>query len=214
MSSAEVCGAGVDIFEWHQAYRSCQRYFSEHAQHDISVQALTALMNISLPHQRSHDLLVQYIGQNVRSIGPASAALPWPRHDTLSSARNRTTLTIVSLVPYIQRLVTTGFDTQNVLRGFFGEDWRAGIGPLHKCERQNYLFAIQSVGWTTTKCQYEMSQGEPLPFSRPLHALHSTEIDDAKKAWHQWLAMRGFVMSPCRPHVYSYANDGQRAPCL
>jgi len=37
-------------------------------------------------------------------------------------------------------------DFPDVLRGFFGDDWAAGVDPLHEQERRNYLFTAKSGG--------------------------------------------------------------------
>lgn len=45
-----------------------------------------------------------------------------------------------TVIPYIRRLVATGFDQQGVLHGFFGDDWPAGVGRIHEVERRKYVF--------------------------------------------------------------------------
>lgn len=47
--------ACFDIFAWYPRYQNCQRYFLDHAQHSIPVQALSAFLNIRLPFQRNPD---------------------------------------------------------------------------------------------------------------------------------------------------------------
>ena len=66
---------------------------------------------------------------------------------------------IISLIPYLRRLVVTGLDFPGVLHGFFGDDWAAGIGPLHEQERRNYMFAAKSGGWASVKRYYEVGIG-------------------------------------------------------
>ena len=217
-SSSEGSGSGgagragqpqFDIFEWHPAYQSCQRYFLDHAQHDASVQALAALINICLPFQWTANPLMNATGQ-VPQAGPGSYNLPWPRHGPVASARGQTPPVWVSLVPYIRRLIITGFDTQGVLHGFFGDDWRKGIGPVHECERRNYLFAAKSVGWAKVKYQYDMSPYESVPFLKPLQDVQLAEIEGAEKTWSQWLAMEDWMVGPRAPDVEEQAQDSAR----
>ena len=53
----------------------------------------------------------------------------------------------------------TGLDFPGVLHGFFGDDWAAGIGPLHEQERRNYMFAAKSGGWASVKRDYDVGIG-------------------------------------------------------
>ncbi|KAJ5714919.1 uncharacterized protein N7483_012100 [Penicillium malachiteum] len=116
-----------DIFEWYPRYQSCQRYFLDHAQHSVPVQALSAFLNIQLPFQRQPNPVL-----NSNPSIPSAGQHPGPPS--------------VSLIPYIRRLVATGMDFPGVLHGFFGDDWGSGVGPLHEQERRNYLFAAKSGG--------------------------------------------------------------------
>ncbi|CAG8364455.1 unnamed protein product [Penicillium salamii] len=88
-----------DIFEWYPRYQSCQRYFLDHAQHSVPVQALSAFLNIRLPFQRQ---------PSISTSSPSPTAPTGPPS--------------VSLLPYIRRLVATGMDFPGVLHGFFGDD--------------------------------------------------------------------------------------------
>ncbi|ROW06054.1 hypothetical protein VMCG_04711 [Cytospora schulzeri] len=78
----------------------------------------------------------------------------------------------VTLTPYIRRLVATGFDVPSILHGFFGDDWAAGIGPLHEAERRNYLFAAKSDNWLKVKASYDMDAEQIIPFLKPLQNGH------------------------------------------
>ncbi|KAF2690815.1 hypothetical protein K458DRAFT_412164 [Lentithecium fluviatile CBS 122367] len=195
-----------DIFDWHPAYQSCQRFFLDHAQHDNGVQAVAALINICLPFQWTASPFVNSSGPLPNSGGPAGYNLPWPRPGPVNNARGQPTPTWVSLVPYIRRLVITGMDREGIMHGFFGEDWRKGIGPLHECERRNYLFAAKSVGWANVKCQYDMSPHESVPFLKPLQDVQLAEIEGAEKTWSQWLAMEDWMVGPRAPDVDSEAR--------
>lgn len=207
-SSAGMTGdPQFDIFEWHPAYQSCQRYFLDHAQHDGSVQAVAALINITLPFQWTENPIASSSRHSPHSTGPASYNLPWPRHGPVPSSQRQGAPTWVSLVPYIRRLIVTGFDRDGVLHGFFGDDWRKGIGPVQECERRNYLFAAKSVGWAKVKFQYDMSPHESVPFLRPLQNVQLAEIEGAEKTWSQWLAMEDWMVGPRAPEMDESVQD-------
>jgi len=221
-SSSDASPAGMtgdpqfDIFEWHPAYQSCQRYFLDHAQHDASVQAVAALVNICLPFQWSENPVASSSGPSPHAAGPGTYNMPWPRHGAVPSHPSHRGAPVpmwVSLVPYIRRLIVTGFDREGVLHGFFGDDWRKGIGPVQECERRNYLFAAKSVGWAKVKYQYDMSPHESVPFLRPLQNVQLAEIEGAEKTWSQWLAMEDWMVGPRAPDAEEPAQEGAgRAP--
>ncbi|KAF2471590.1 uncharacterized protein BDR25DRAFT_21392 [Lindgomyces ingoldianus] len=208
-SSSEGSGSGqamstapqFDVFEWHPAYQSCQRYFLDHAQHESAVQAVAALINICLPFQWTANPVMSSAGPAAHPAGPGAYNLPWPRHGPVPNSRGQTPPVWVSLVPYIRRLVITGFDREGVMHGFFGDDWRKGVGPVHECERRNYLFAAKSVGWAKVKYQYDMSPHESVPFLKPLQDVQLAEIEGAEKTWSQWLAMEDWMVGPRAPDV-------------
>ena len=175
-----------DIFEWYPKYQSCQMYFVEHAQESGPVQAVAAFVNIQLPFQRAPN-----------PIGPSARANP-PNLSLGSMGRSHPaphqTATTVSLIPYLRRLVVTGLDFPGVLHGFFGDDWAAGVGPLHEQERRNYLFAAKSGGWASVKKDYDMLPLESVPFMRPLQGPVIAEIEAAEKSWSEWLAMEDWMV--------------------
>ncbi|KAF2269257.1 hypothetical protein CC78DRAFT_529479 [Lojkania enalia] len=197
-----------DIFEWHPAYQSCQRYFLDHAQHDNGVQAVAALVNICLPFQWTTNPIVNSTSPLPHSAGPASYNPPWPRPGPVMNSRGQPLTVWVSLVPYIRRLIVTGMDREGIMHGFFGDDWRKGVGPVHECERRNYLFAAKSVGWAKVKYQYDMSPHESVPFLKPLQDVQLAEIEGAEKTWSQWLAMEDWMVGPRAPDVDDPADDG------
>jgi hypothetical protein len=125
--------------------------------------------------------------------------MQWPRSGPVTNSRGQPVPTWVSLVPYIRRLVITGMDREGVMHGFFGDDWRKGVGPVHECERRNYLFAAKSVGWAKVKYQYDMSPHESVPFLKPLQDVQLAEIEGAEKTWSQWLAMEDWMVGPRAP---------------
>ncbi|KAF2085904.1 hypothetical protein K490DRAFT_45573 [Saccharata proteae CBS 121410] len=190
-----------DIFEWHPAYQSCQKYFLDHAQHDGSVQAVAALVNICLPFQWSANPVMSSAGLSPHGTGPSAYPPTWTRHGPMPPAQRTGTVAWVSLVPYVRRLIVTGFDKDGILHGFFGDDWRKGIGPVQECERRNYLFAAKSVGWAKVKYQYDMSPHESVPFLRPLQNVHIEEIEGAEKTWSEWLAMEDWMVGPRAPET-------------
>lgn len=205
-----------DILEWHPAYQSCQRYFLDHAQHEPGTQALCALINIRLPFQ--------YLGNPLSTSTPSSNGPANPYSSTytrggsssLSPNRTRDSNgnypsppTFVSLIPYIRRLVVTGFDKPPILHGFFGDDYVRGTLPHLDCERRNYLFAAKHGGWRSCKKQYDSGSGmggdESLPFMKPLDGAKMDELTAAEKAWSGWLAMEDWMVGPRAPTEESRA---------
>ncbi|KAI2017194.1 hypothetical protein LOZ05_006265, partial [Ophidiomyces ophidiicola] len=116
----------------------------------------------------------------------------------------------VSLVPYIRRLVATGMDYPGVLHGFFGDDWAAGIGPLHEQERRNYLFAAKSGGWAAVKREYDIPPLETIPFLRPLQGPVDSEIEAAERSWSEWLAMEDWMVGPRAPDALNESSPSSR----
>lgn len=186
-ASQGTSDASFDIFAWYPHYQNCQRYFLDHAQHSIPVQALSAFLNIQLPFQRRPD-----------PIWNSSTTTP-DRPPPSSPSQNR--VPSISLVPYIRRLVATGMDFPGVLHGFFGDDWGAGIATLHEQERRNYLFAAKSGGWASVKKDYDMTPQETIPFLRPLQGPLDSEIEAAERSWSDWLAMEDWMVGPRAPDV-------------
>ncbi|KAG6003482.1 hypothetical protein E4U54_000676 [Claviceps lovelessii] len=168
------------IMAWYPKYQSCQQYFINHSQHTKSVQAVAARMNILLPFERAIN--------NDSTRGPSNS------FSSSSSGSTR-----VSLVPYIRRMVVTGFDNRVTLHGFFGDDWNVGIGSIHEEERRNYLFAAKSDPWLKVKAQYDMADGQTVPFLRPLIRVSESEIISAELDWSEWLAMQDWMLGPRAP---------------
>jgi len=104
-----------------------------------------------------------------------------------------------TLVPYIRRLVATGFDFPAVLHGFFGDDWAAGVGRLHESERRNYLFAAKSDNWLKVKSDYDLGEDQTIPFLQPLQNVDEKEIASAEAKWSEWLAMQDWMLGPRMP---------------
>ncbi|KAJ5907885.1 hypothetical protein N7495_000567 [Penicillium taxi] len=182
-----------DIFEWYPRYQSCQKYFLDHAQHSIPVQALSSFLNIRLPFQRqSH---------------PTSNSNPAPFAEGQAPGPPS-----VTLIPYIRRLVATGMDFPGVLHGFFGDDWSSGIGPIHEQERRNYLFAAKSGGWASVKKDYDMSPLETIPFLRPLQGPLDAEIEGAERSWSEWLAMEDWMVGPRAPDILQDSSSQNSQP--
>ncbi|KAJ5875682.1 uncharacterized protein N7473_013029 [Penicillium subrubescens] len=190
-----------DIFEWYPRYQSCQRYFLDHAQHSVPVQALSAFLNIKLPFQRQPNPIMNSIP--VSAPSPAGAAPPGPTPSGPPA---------VSLIPYIRRLVATGMDFPGVLHGFFGDDWGTGVGPLHEQERRNYLFAAKSGGWASVKKDYDIPPLETIPFLRPLQGSLDAEIEAAERSWSEWLAMEDWMVGPRAPDILHDSSSQNSRP--
>ncbi|EAQ90627.1 hypothetical protein CHGG_02562 [Chaetomium globosum CBS 148.51] len=166
-----------DLFDWHPYFLSCVRYFVDHAQYNGPVQALAAFINIQLPFQRAQTQ------PTVPLRGP-------PNPSGAASQSHHHHQQPVSLQPYLRRLVATGFDIPPVLHGFFGDDWKLGLAPLHEQERRNFLFAAKSASWLEVKRAYDMGPDEALPFLKPLRNVTEAEIVNAEAGWSEWLAMQ------------------------
>jgi hypothetical protein len=204
-----------EIFAWHDAYKSCQRYFVNHAQHSGQVQSVAAFVNIKLPVQWRENAIWNIPATSPPSAGPggyvpqdvfANPSFPRPQ-----PAGPPPHVPFISLIPYIRRLVVTGFDNDGIMHGFFGEDWRRGIGSLHEIERRNYLFAAKSVGWAKVKYQYDMSPEETVPFMKPLQRTVLIEIEAAEKTWSEWLAMEDWMIGPRAPNARDRTGSGRRS---
>lgn len=206
-----------DIIDWHPAYQSCQRYFLDHAQHEPGTQALCALINIRLPYQwlsnpltsstppgannshtpssaHSNSQFTFSSYQRTNGTSPQAAHQPHlqNQHSQPQSA------VFISLLPYIRRLIVTGFDKPPILHGFFGDSYKAGIAPHLDCERRNYLFAAKHGGWRTCKKFYDAGSSgggdETAPFMKPLEDASAEELEAAEKAWSKWLAMEDWMV--------------------
>ena len=201
-----------DILEWHPAYQSCQRYFLDHAQHEPGTQALCALINIRLPFQWPANPIMSS-NQPAAGQGSSNSSynfnFPRPGTNNIHSpgrsrtSNNQSAPVFVSLIPYIRRLVITGFDKTPILHGFFGDDYARGALPHLECERRNYLFAAKHGGWRSCKKQYDNGSGcggdECVPFMKPLDEAKMEELTAAEKAWSGWLAMEDWMVGPRAP---------------
>ncbi|OJD18407.1 hypothetical protein AJ78_01587 [Emergomyces pasteurianus Ep9510] len=190
-----------DIFEWYPHYQSCQRYFLDHAQYSIPVQALSSFLNIHLPFQRQPNPVFN----SSTNVPPVNSQRIPPSFNEPHGPP------AVSLVPYIRRLVATGMDFPGVLHGFFGDSWVAGVGHLHEQERRNYLFAAKSGGWASVKQDYDMPPLETIPFLRPLQGSADAEIEAAEKRWSEWLAMEDWMVGPRAPDILNGSSIHSRA---
>ncbi|KAI1822897.1 hypothetical protein F4861DRAFT_357767 [Xylaria intraflava] len=183
-----------DILQWYPKFQSCVRYFLDHAQHEGPVQAMAAFINIQLPFQK----LQTPVSSSRPTVSPSTV----PSHSSSTAGKfsisNQASQTI-SLTPYIRRLVATGFDFPGMLHGFFGDDWASGIGHLHEVERRNYLFAAKASNWLDVKSQYDMPDGQSIPFLRALQNVTEDEIVAAETNWSQWLAMQDWMIGPRNP---------------
>ncbi|KAF3079207.1 hypothetical protein TWF569_010688 [Orbilia oligospora] len=178
-SSSHADRPRFDIIAWYPHYQSCLKYFLNTAQHSYPCQALAAFLNIRLPYQQSEPAN-EYV-----NMPPASPG-------TSGSSRTRNQVW-VSLIPYIRRLVATGFDKPGILHGWFGDDWALGIGPMHESERRNFLFAAKSGGWSNVKKEYDQVSDEAIPFLRPLDNVGDAEVRAAEASWSDWLALEDWM---------------------
>jgi len=209
-----------DLEKWFPSYQSCQIYFINHAQYSVQVQAVAAFANIRLPFQHIHNPITTLpnipAGPQRTSTGHPTSYGGMPHassssyHTPLQNNPNPTSLPFVSLVPYIRRLIVTGFDQVPILHGFFGTDWRAGIGHLHEIERRNYMFVSKSVPWGVVKKHYDMPPDETAPFLKPLQRTQLSEIEKGEKHWSEWLAMEDWMLGPRAPEE-GYAPGPGRA---
>lgn len=191
-STSRPDGPQFDILAWYPKYRSCQLYFLDHAQHEPLVQAFAAFINILLPFQREPSPVLN-------STGARNTKSRLDRDVRSSPAPGVTTSPSTSLVPYLRRLVVTGMDVPQVLHGFFGDDWAAGVGPQREQERRNYLFAAKSGGWASVKRDYDMLPLETVPFMRPLNDPTDGELEAAENTWSEWLALEDWMVGSRAP---------------
>ena len=85
------------------------------------------------------------------------------------------------------------------MHGFFGDEWREGVGEMHEVERRNFLFAAKSETWLKVKANYDMPDGQLVPFLSPLQRVLEKEIQGAEHEWSKWLAMQDWMLGPRAP---------------
>ncbi|KAL2416452.1 Verrucosidin biosynthesis cluster protein U3 [Exophiala dermatitidis] len=196
-------GPQFDIIEWFPKYQSCQKYFIDHAQHEPLVQAFASFINILLPFQRQpHPVFYttgSSSGKSRLDKKDVSSSRTATSESASAAAAAKAAASAISLVPYVRRLVVTGMDVPQVLHGFFGDDWKAGVGPQHEQERRNYLFAAKSGGWASVKRDYDMLPLETVPFMRPLYNPTDDELQAAERTWSEWLALEDWMVGPRAP---------------
>jgi hypothetical protein len=175
------------MIQWYPAYQSCQRFFVNNAQYSGLVQCLAAFMNIRLPYQDLVHPLYEIPDQ------PHPSHLPRPQRHLPQIPPPPP---FISLFPYIRRLIVTRFDQEGIMKGFFGEDWLVGIGPLQEMERRNYLFAAKSVGWAQARAQYDIAPDQMAPYVMPLANLRVAEVERAEREWSDWLAFEDWMINP------------------
>lgn len=197
-----------DLFDWYPKFQSCRRHFLEHAQHQSAIQAIAAHINIRLPHQK-------LLRDDCRSASKATTSASTSSLAAQASTEDSTiefgtsdhppgyNQALDALLPYVRRLVVTGCDTTPVMHGFFGDNWQQGIGPIHEKERRNYLLAAKSDTWLRVKQQYDMEEGQTVPFLKPLQNVSIEEIRAAEASWSEWLAMQDWMLGPRAPPAAS-----------
>lgn len=190
--NVQSTAASQSVLDWFPVYKSCESYFLSHAQASLYVQALCTFMNIRLPYQKIP----------IFPPTPSSSSFPWlppPENLYFPPSGNTNLLQPVSLIPYIRRLICTGYDTDLNLEKFFGTNWSSGIGTIHGKERRNYLNAAKSESWLNAKLVYDIGSEETVPFLVPLRGATEKEIIDAEREWGEWLAMQDWMVGPRRP---------------
>ena len=145
---------------------------------------MAAIINIKLPLQLGSPPAASSTVVAGRLSSAAATAVPSPSQ---------------SLVPYIRRLIVTGYDNPAVIHGFFGDDWQEGVGNIFEMERLNYFFAAKSETWLRVKEQYDMTDGQTTPFLKPLQNVTNEEIASAEDRWSEWLAMQDWMLGPRAP---------------
>ncbi|KOS18007.1 hypothetical protein ESCO_002548 [Escovopsis weberi] len=195
MNLHQIHNTQLDVFDWYAKYQSCVRYFHDQAQYTDAVQAVAAMVNILLPFQRRS----RTPGHAIAGSGPCVA-----NNQNIPAGAD------ASLVPYVRRLVATGFDSPEVLFGFFGSDWSSGIGHIHENERKNYLFAAKSETWLKVRASYDLGEDEAIPFLKPLQGVTEKEIQAAEASWSEWLAMQDWMLGPRAPESGAHALRGDR----
>lgn len=159
------------------------------------------------------------LNANSTTTNPTNQPTSNSNNPTSPSTRSRSssaqpTQPFISLIPYLKRLVITGFDKPPILHGLFGDDYPRGILPHLDCERRNYLFAAKHGGWRSCKKQYDMGSGmggdECVPFMKPLDEAKVEELMAAEKAWSQWLAMEDWMVGPRAPGEEDERGGGLR----
>lgn len=178
-----------DIIAWYPHYLSCLRYFLNTAQHSYPCQALAAFLNIRLPFQQDEPCN-EYVNLPLQPSSPNSS---------------RRQQVWISLIPYLRRLVATGFDKPGILHGWFGDEWALGIGPMHESERRNFMFAAKSGGWSNVKKEYDNVTEEAIPFLRPLENVVDGETRAAEASWSDWYVSHHlYIYVLVKPQRWSY----------
>ncbi|KAL2760551.1 hypothetical protein ACRALDRAFT_2039171 [Sodiomyces alcalophilus JCM 7366] len=216
-----------DVLEWYPHFQSCVRYFLDHAQYDGPIQAFAAFLNIKLPCQQLQNPVFSYkpAASSPATVAAAAAARHPSAHPAAASAVHMPGYAaspgipapmvspgpnVISITPYLRRLVAMGLDSPGILHGFFGDDWVAGIGRLHEVERRNYLFAAKSRPWLSVKDSYDMGDGQYIPYLKPLQGPSEKEMRAADvnwsewlsvgdRQWKEWMAMEDWVIGPRAP---------------
>jgi hypothetical protein len=209
-----------DIAGWYTHYQNCQQYFLDTAQHSDQCQILATFLNIRLPYQKQPSV-VSYKALSSPSSGLGMGMdRGMPSYRTglgsfgpmSSNSDSGSEPGTVSLTPYIRRMVATGFDEAPIFLGFFGNNWKAGVGTIHEIERRNYLFAAKSGSWLDVKSEYDMGTDETVPFLKPLSNVAEAEIAAADKRWSDWIAMQDWMLGPRAPEAAERKASGRQSP--
>ncbi|CRK21685.1 hypothetical protein BN1708_017890, partial [Verticillium longisporum] len=126
--------------------------------------------------------------------GPGPSGFP-PSFGGFQAPGSALPNTAVSPIPFIRRLVATGFDYPAILHGFFGDDWVAGVGRLHEAERRNYLFAAKSRPWLSTIEEVHQEGGKILSFLSYCGGLPAPEASDNPLGYKFSWSSRGVLLA-------------------
>ncbi|KAI9801265.1 MAG: hypothetical protein M1833_002835 [Piccolia ochrophora] len=189
-----------DLEEWRVAHESCLRFFLDIAQHDAAVQVLCSFLNISLPCQRQPYPIRNFtpFPSSARgTTGGASRRSPYP----VPSAPGTATQSVwVSLIPYIRRLIVTGYDYPHIVQQFFGPEWVKGVAPSREVERRHYLFAVKAMKFAEVKQHYDMGPHETVPYLKEPAGITEAELANAEDpCWGEWCALRDWQIGPRAP---------------
>lgn len=164
------------LLDWcPHSYRSCKIYFLHTGQYSASVRGLCELINIQLPYQKA-TFIQRFLGWIIEGSQT------------------------ISLIPYLDRLICTGQDTDATLAEFFGDGWSRGISVLHKEQRQTYLKTAKSTDYASVKSVYDIGSQETVPHMVPLREATEEEIQTAERGWSEWLAMQDWEIGPRFPN--------------
>ncbi|PVH71309.1 hypothetical protein DL98DRAFT_660704 [Cadophora sp. DSE1049] len=164
--------------------------------HTMPVQMLAGLINMRLPSQKQPLSVDGSSASFSHCAGPDLPHLRLP--DPVAQKPAPPPPVYVSLLPYIRRLIVTGYDTPGVPYGSFRDDWQARILPLYEVERRNFMFAAQSTNWLAVKQAYDLGPNNPVLYLSPPKDASEEVTQMAETGWCKCLAMEDWVLGYLR----------------